>query len=53
MIDPDSRDVQAFRRTADGQWMLHDMNDADVLSLSCIDAEVSMAEVFDGVEAAA
>lgn len=23
LIDPDGRDVQAFRRTADGQWMLH------------------------------
>ncbi len=53
LIDPDSLDVQAFRRTADGQWMLHDMTDAPVLALACIDVEVPMMELFDGVEPAA
>jgi Uma2 family endonuclease len=53
LIDPDSRDVQAFRRTADGQWVLHDMTDAEMLVLPCIDVELPMAEVFDGVEPAA
>jgi Uma2 family endonuclease len=53
LIDPDTRDVQAFRRNASGEWVLHDMSDAPVLHLASIEADVAMADVFDGVEPAA
>jgi Uma2 family endonuclease len=50
LIDPDTRDVQAFRRNTADEWVLHDMTDTDALVLPCIDATVPMAEVFDGIE---
>lgn len=49
LIDPDTRDVQAFRCNAAGEWVLHDMTDAPALQLPCIGVEVAMADVFDGV----
>jgi Uma2 family endonuclease len=52
LIDPDTRDVQAFRRNAADEWVLHDMTDTEALVLPCIDARVPLAEVFDGVDAA-
>lgn len=52
LIDPDSRRVEAFRRGDDDLWTLHDMSDDSVLLLPAIDAEVAMANVFFGVDAA-
>lgn len=52
LIDPDTRDVQAFRRNPAGEWVLHDMTDAAVLHLASIAADVAMTEVFEGVEPA-
>ena len=51
LIDPDTRSVEAFRVGADGLWVLHDMSEADALSVPVIDAAVPMAEVFAGVDA--
>lgn len=42
--------MQAFRRNSVGEWVLHDMTDAAVLHLASIEADVAMADVFDGVE---
>lgn len=50
LIDPDTRNVQAFRRNAADEWVLHDMTDTAELALPCIDTSVPMADLFDGVE---
>jgi len=53
LADPDTRRVEAFRRGAAGEWTFHDMSDDAALQAASIDARVPLAEVFDGVEAAA
>ena len=53
LVDPDTRRVEAFRRGAAGEWTFHDMSDDEALHAASIDARVPLAEVFDGVEAAA
>ena len=50
LVDPDTRRVEAFRRNAAGEWVLHDMSEGPALALPCIDASVPMTEVFDGVD---
>ncbi|MBK1688143.1 Uma2 family endonuclease [Rubrivivax gelatinosus] len=51
LVDPDSRRVEAFRRDAAGQWFIHDMSESDTLEAASLDCRITMAEVFDGVEA--
>lgn len=53
LVDPDTRDVQAFRRNDNNEWVLHDLSEAAELDLPCLAARFPMAEVFDGVEPAA
>ena len=50
LVDPDTRRIEAFRRNAAGEWVLHDMSDEPALVLPCIEASVPMAEVFDGID---
>jgi Uma2 family endonuclease len=52
LVDPDTRRVEAFRRTADGGWTFHDMSDGAVLALPVIDGGVPLEDVFRGVDAA-
>lgn len=52
LIDPDSREVEAFRVGADGLWVLHDMSGQAALAIPAIDATIAMTEVFAGVDAA-
>jgi Uma2 family endonuclease len=52
LVDPDTRDVQAFRRNADDQWVLFDMSEEAALVLPCIDVTVPLADLFDGVDPA-
>lgn len=49
LVDPYTRRVEAFRRTAAGEWMLHDMSDGDTLHAASLDVRVPMAEVFAGI----
>jgi Uma2 family endonuclease len=49
LVDPDTRRVEAFRRNEQDQWVLHDMSEGDVLEVACLEAKVTMAQVFDGV----
>ncbi|MCE2691225.1 MAG: Uma2 family endonuclease [Rubrivivax sp.] len=49
LVDPDTRRVEAFRRTEQGQWVLDDMSDTEALVLPCIDARIPMAQVFEGL----
>ena len=50
LVDPDTRRVEAFRRNAACEWVLHDMSDGPALVLPCIEASVPMSEVFDGID---
>lgn len=50
LIDPDTRAVETFRRNTSGEWVLHDFTGSDALLLPCIDASVSMADLFDGLD---
>ena len=52
LVDPDTRRVEAFRRTADGGWTFHDMSDGAVLALPVIDGGVPLDDVFRGLDAA-
>ena len=52
LIDPDTRRVESFRRTADGGWTFHDMSADATMALPSIDCGVTLAEVFQGLDAA-
>ena len=48
LVDPETRRVEAFRRGADGLWVLHDMSDGGALNLASVKVSTSFDEVFDG-----
>ena len=50
LVDPDTRRVEAFRRTADGQWLFHDMSSEEHLVAASIDCRIPLAEVFRGID---
>jgi len=50
LVDPDTRRVEAFRRNADDQWVLHDMSDGDVLEAASVGARITLSDVFDGID---
>ncbi|HYN62137.1 MAG TPA: Uma2 family endonuclease [Rubrivivax sp.] len=50
VVDPDTRRTEGFRIGADGLWVLHDMSERSAVSLASIGCEISMTDVFDGVE---
>ncbi len=50
LIDPDTRRVEAFRRNAQGQWVLFDMSDGPVFETASIGCTIDMVDVFDGVD---
>jgi Uma2 family endonuclease len=52
LVDPETRRIEAFRVGADGLWVLHDMSERSAVSLASIGCEISMSDVFDGVEPA-
>jgi Uma2 family endonuclease len=49
LVDPESRRVEAFRRSADDTWVLHDMSESDTLHLASLEISVPMGEVFAGL----
>lgn len=51
LVDPDTRRIEVFRIGADGLWVLHDMSERPALALASVGCEVTMADIFDGVEA--
>jgi Uma2 family endonuclease len=53
LVDPDTREVQLFRRGADGLFTLHDLTGAPQLQFTSIDCTVAALDLFDGVEPAA
>ena len=52
LIDPDTRRAESFRRTADGGWTFHDMSADATVVLPSIDCDVTLVEVFQGLDAA-
>ena len=50
LVDPDSREVQLFRRGADGLFTLHDLTGREHIGLESVACELLASEVFDGVE---
>ena len=53
LVDPDMREVQVFRRGADGLFTLHDLSGCERIPLTSLACELLATEVFDGVEPAA
>ena len=49
LVDPDSRRVEAFRRSPDGAWVLNDMSDSDTLHTPSLGVSIAMVEVFAGI----
>ncbi len=52
LIDPDTRRIEAFRRTPDDQWVLHDMSEAASMQAASVGCSVALADVFDGIDPA-
>lgn len=49
LVDPDTRRVEAFRRSPDGTWVLNDMSDGDTLHAHSLGVSVAMGGVFAGI----
>ena len=50
LVDPDSREVQLFRRGDDGLFTLHDLTGLPQVEFRSIDCTVTADDLFDGVE---
>ena len=50
LVDPDSREVQLFKRNADGLFTVHDLTGDAEIRLDSIDCVLRVAEVFEGVD---
>jgi Uma2 family endonuclease len=50
LVDPDTREVQLFRRGADGLFTLHDLTGREQIVLESVGCELLASDVFDGVE---
>lgn len=50
LIDPDTREVQLFRRGADGLFTLHDFSGVEVVECASIGCTLSAADLFDGLD---
>jgi Uma2 family endonuclease len=50
LVDPETRRVEAFRRTADNQWLFVDMSAEAAIRLASIDHAIPLADVFDGID---
>jgi len=50
LVDPDTREVQLFRRGADGLFTLHDLTGREHITLDSVGCELLASDGFDGVE---
>ena len=50
LVDPDTREVQLFRRGADGLFTLHDLTGRPNITVESIACELLADDVFDGIE---
>ena len=52
LVDPDTREVQLFRRGDDGLFTLHDLTGAAQVQFASIECSLSADELFEGIEPA-
>lgn len=52
LIDPETRRAEAFRINSDGLFVLFDMSESETLTLSSINCQIPMSEVFAGIDVA-
>ncbi len=50
LVDPDSRELQLFRRGADGLFTLHDLTGMPQVALASIGCSLPADEIFDGLD---
>lgn len=50
LVDPDTRELQLFRRGADGLFTLHDLTGMPQVDLSSIGCILPASEIFDGLD---
>ena len=50
LVDPDTREVQLFRRGDDGLFTLHDLTGAPQLRFASIECTVTADDLFEGIE---
>ena len=50
LVDPDTREVQLFRRGADELFTLHDLTGREHIHLESVGCELQAGDVFDGLE---
>ena len=50
LVDPDTRELQLFRRGTDGLFTLHDLTGIPRVDLSSIGCSLPAEEIFDGLE---
>ena len=50
LVDPDSRELQLFRRGVDGLFTLHDLTGMPAVELTSIACRLPAEEVFDGLD---
>jgi len=50
LVDPDTREVQLFRRGADGLFTLHDLTGAQHVHFASIECTVAAEDLFEGIE---
>ena len=50
LVDPDTRELQLFRRGADGLFTLHDLTGMPQVDLTSIGCSLPAEEIFDGLE---
>lgn len=50
LVDPETRRVEAFRRTPADQWVLHDMSDDDAMQVASLGCALRLADIFAGID---
>ena len=50
LVDPETRRVEAFRRTPDNQWLFVDMSAEPAVHLASVEQSIPLADVFDGID---
>ncbi len=53
LVDPETRRIESFRRSADDQWLFHDMSQDQAMTVACLDLSIPLAQVFEGMDPAA
>ncbi|KPF50041.1 hypothetical protein D621_13640 [beta proteobacterium AAP51] len=50
LVDPETRRVEAFRRTPADQWVLHDMSEDLSMQVASLGCAVRLADIFAGID---